>query len=80
MARGLTCDVCRKPIDYVEAKLMYVPANGQERATHSHYSHHADLGPCCASKVLGTFNFHKRMTRAEYMESRKNRGKRSVAA
>ena len=72
MARISQCDICKKPTNRIIAKLHYIPAgpNGAKRMTHSHYSHHADVGECC-EKILTLFNFRKRMTRAEYLESRR---------
>jgi hypothetical protein len=75
LARGLTCDVCKKPIEYVAAKLNYIPAGNGRRATHSDYTHHADVGPCCSERILDLFQFHKRRTRKEYNEARRGGAK-----
>jgi hypothetical protein len=39
--------------------------------THSNYTHHADVGECCADKIKKLFNFQARMTAKEYREQRK---------
>jgi hypothetical protein len=70
MARGLRCDICNRPTDYIAAKLHYIPAGNGKRITHSDYTHHADVGPCCSERILEMFKFQKRRSRAEYNESR----------
>jgi len=45
--------------------------NGGRKSKHSDYSHHADVGSCCASKVRNTFDFQKRKTATEYQASRR---------
>ena len=71
MARGATCDVCRRPTERIVAKVHYIPMDRKERTTHSDYSHHADIGVCCADKLLRLFNWQTRQTREEYNASRK---------
>ena len=64
MARVKHCDICRKPTPEIVGKLFYASfhANGGRRQSiHSNYTHHADVGVCCASKILGAFNFQKRV-------------------
>jgi hypothetical protein len=76
VAKSFTCDICNKPTPYIAAKLNYIPMGNGQRATHSDYTHHADVGPCCSNRLHELFKFHKRKTRKEYNESR--RGKASV--
>lgn len=68
----ITCDICRRPTDRIVAKLFLGPIiPGVNRAVHSNYTHHADVGECCEKKLLKAFNFKKRMTAVQYHESRK---------
>ncbi len=72
MATTKTCDVCGRPTKVIAGKLLFVPTTGSTKErTHSHYTHHADVGDCCKDRIL-KLGFRKRMTRKEYMESRKN--------
>jgi hypothetical protein len=71
MARQLMCDICKKPTDRIEAKLHYIAVGSGKRITHSDYTHHADVGACCANRILELFNFRSRMTRKEYNAERK---------
>jgi hypothetical protein len=71
MARSFVCDVCRKPTERIVGKLHYIPLDKKDRTTHSDYTHHADVGTCCAGRALELLNFRPRQTRAEYMASRK---------
>lgn len=74
MAREIvkTCDICRKPTKKIAAKLNLIPMiPGVSRGVHSNYTHHADVGECCFNKLMKGFNFRPRMTREEYMESRR---------
>jgi hypothetical protein len=71
VAKSQTCDVCGKPCDYVDAKLHFIPAGDGRRITHSDYTHHADVGPCCSERILELFKFQKRTTREEYNKRRK---------
>lgn len=74
-ATTLTCDVCKRPTENIVGKLMFVPLiPGVSRAAHSNYSHSADVGECCKSKVLNGIGFRKRRTFEEYQAER--RGKR----
>lgn len=68
----LRCDICRKPTERIVAKLFYGPIiSGVNRAVHSNYTHHADVGVCCHKKILRLFNFKQRMTAVQYHESRR---------
>lgn len=74
MAREVTlrCDICNKPTARIVGKLFFGPMiPGAARAYHSNYTHHADVGICCEKRLLKGFNFKKRLTAAEYHESRK---------
>jgi len=76
MAREITkkCDICKKPTEHIAAKLLYItlPPNGQSGArAHSNYSHHADVGVCCAKKLLHLFNFQERTSFEEYQARRR---------
>lgn len=71
MARSVICDFCKKPTDRIVAKVHFIPLDKKDRTTHSDYTHHADVGPCCSDRMLELFNFRPRMTRAEYQASRK---------
>ncbi len=66
-----TCDICGEPTQQIVAKLHYIPVIKGFRAVHSNYTHHADVGSCCAGRVLKGFNFRKRMTASEYSEARR---------
>jgi hypothetical protein len=74
MARQAVCDICKRPTNRIVGKLQFVPAEqegGKKRMSHSNYSHHADVGECCGTKLLQLFNFRPRMTRKEYLASRR---------
>ena len=66
------CDVCNKP-STIAAKLFYTPMNhdGPKKSPHQHYQKHADIGECCADRILKVINFRDRMTSAEYQASRR---------
>ena len=67
-----TCDICRRPCKEIKAKLNFIPlVEGKKNRAHSAYSHHADVGECCSDRLLELFNFRPRMTKAEYMKSRR---------
>ena len=69
MARTLTCDICKRTTTGIAGKLFYLPTeNGKRRLTHSEYTHHADIGVCCVSRVLELFNFQPRMKRSSRRE------------
>lgn len=68
----IQCDLCKKPTKKIVAKLNYIPMiPGVSRGVHSNYTHHADIGECCGSKILTVFNFRQRMTAEEYQASRR---------
>jgi hypothetical protein len=68
-----SCDICRRRTDVIVAKVLYIPVapNGGRQRAHSNYSHHADVGACCGTKILKLFNFQERTTFAEYQERRR---------
>jgi hypothetical protein len=72
MAVTRTCDICRRPTNRIVAKLNYIPVVGNKakERTHSHYTHHLDVGECCGTKILSTFNFRERMTKEQYNKVR----------
>lgn len=80
MARHVvhTCDNCGKVTsdkNPVIAKTFLTPVTeGRTRADHSQYTGHMTWGQCCATKVLGQ-NWRRRMTRTEYNNDGKGRGK-----
>jgi hypothetical protein len=66
------CDVCGKPTERIVAKIQFIPMiPGVSRSVHSNYTHHADVGVCCEAKLLRGFKWRKRLTAAEYHDSRK---------
>lgn len=72
MGRELVCDICKKPTEAIVGKLFYGPlVKGSARAVHSNYTHHADVGSCCGDRLLGSFNFRKRLTAKQYAQSRR---------
>ena len=73
MARELICDVCKKRTEEIAAKLFYTPThNGQNKnAFHSRYTHHLDVGVCCAKKLLDVMSWTPRKSAAEYHASRR---------
>jgi hypothetical protein len=69
---NLTCDICKRPTKKIVAKLHYIPMiSGVNRAVHSNYTHHLDVGECCKPRLFKSFNFRKRLKAAEYHESRR---------
>jgi hypothetical protein len=52
MATSSTCDVCQKPCERVVAKLFLAPVGENTRKTHADYTAHADVGECCAPKLI----------------------------
>jgi len=73
MGKILLCDVCKKETDEIVGKLFFTPLGKSNNANsfHSHYTHHADVGSCCAERLLSGFNFTKRKTAKEYAASRR---------
>jgi hypothetical protein len=69
----LKCDICKKPTMKIVGKLNYIPMiPGVSRGVHSNYTHHADVGVCCGTKLLKVFDFRERMTAEEYQSSRRS--------
>lgn len=67
-----TCDICKRKCERIEAKLNYIPlVEGKKNRAHSAYTHHADVGECCAQRILELFNFRERMSKQEYLASRR---------
>ena len=74
MARKVICDVCKKPTDEIVGKLFYTPLKSG-KVKDSQYTHHADVGECCAPKLMQVISFRERMTQEQYQKSRrKQRG------
>lgn len=71
MARNFTCDLCKRPTPRIVKKLLLTPMPRHGMSMHSNYTHHADVGECCADRLLKLFNFRPRKTRAEYNAERK---------
>jgi hypothetical protein len=71
MAVRKVCDICKQDTKKIVGKLQFIPTDRAKARTHSNYTHHADVGECCSERVLKGFNFRQRMTRKEYLESRK---------
>lgn len=70
----LRCDVCKQPCDRIVGKLFFTPlVPGTRPGVHSNYSHHADVGNCCQTKLLRGFNFTKRITAEEYHAGRRTK-------
>jgi hypothetical protein len=78
MASNKTCDICNRPTEFIDAKLLLFPRENGKRTSHSDYTHHADVGPCCSTRILTMFKFQKRTSREEYNERRK--GGKKVSA
>lgn len=75
MARTMTkhCDVCGKPTERIVGKLHFIPSvPGVSRLVHSNYTHHADVGECCKSKLFSAFKFQPRVSQKEYQKRRRN--------
>jgi hypothetical protein len=72
MATTHQCDVCGRKCERIVAKLFFGPVlRGSTNASHSNYTHHADVGDCCRDRLLKGFQFRKRMSQSEYLRSRK---------
>jgi hypothetical protein len=63
MARGQTCDICNRPTTKIVQKMYITPIGNGQRATHSDYTHHADVGICCADRLPTLFKFQERRSR-----------------
>ncbi len=81
MARQIKCDVCRKVTDEIVGKLFFTPLTPGRGANNfsNNYSHHLDVGSCCASRLLSGFNWQERLTAKEYHQSRRKSKKRQAA-
>lgn len=54
------------------AKLFFAPSiPGVAKADHTNYTKSCDVGVCCEKRLVKSFNFKQRLTRAEYNGSRK---------
>lgn len=73
MARVITCDICRKETDEIVGKVFYTPLSHRKNNFANDYTHHADVGICCAARLLKSFNFSKRKTAKQYAESRRKK-------
>ena len=74
MAREIKCDICKKVTEEIVGKLFYTPlTNGKRSQFANDYTHHADVGVCCAERLLSGFNFSKRVTAKEYHEGRRKK-------
>lgn len=74
MARSetLLCDVCGKPTERIVAKIYFTPTiPGVQKAVHSNYSHHADVGTCCSTRVVKGLRMKKRTSAEEYRARRR---------
>lgn len=79
------CDVCGKPTEKVAGKIYFAPPmddapqEGQKkRKSFWNYTHSADVGECCKTKMFGIVQFKPRMTQGEYQQARKDRASRST--
>jgi hypothetical protein len=74
MANVKYCDICKQQCEKIVGKLFYGPSlkSAPSKSIHSNYTHHCDVGDCCAPKLLRSFNFRQRMTAKQYAASRKN--------
>lgn len=74
MARDetLICDICRKPTAMIVLKLFLSPAGRvhRDKAPHSNYTHHLDVGECCENRLMSGFNWHPRLSAKEYAKRR----------
>jgi len=77
MAKQLMCDICKQPTEEIVGKLFYTPLANSKGSFANSYSHHADVGICCASRLLNSFKFQKRKTADEYHKSRRQSTKAS---
>lgn len=62
------CDICGEPTDKIVGKIQFIPS---PIVKHSNYTHHADVGVCCKTKLLNGFQWQKRLTAAKYREARR---------
>lgn len=52
MARELMCDICKKPTQRIVTKLLLLSIKDGEKWRRNDYVAHADVGDCCAQKIL----------------------------
>lgn len=73
MARQFQCDVCKKPTSEIVGKLMFTPLSRSSGANGfpGKYTHHLDVGVCCADNLLANLNWQQRKTKKEYNRSRR---------
>lgn len=73
MARTLICDVCKKETEELAGKMTFIPLLPGKGANgfHNRYSHHLDVGICCRDRLLKSFNWTERVSKAEYDASRR---------
>lgn len=71
--REIRCDICKKPTTELVGKVFFTPlGHGRGRNNFANnYTHHADVGVCCAKRLLNSFNFTERKTAKEYAEGRR---------
>jgi hypothetical protein len=75
VGRRLICDICGRECEVIVAKLFLGPViKGSAQAYHSNYTYHLDVGDCCYERLMKSFRWRKRMTQAQYHESRRNSG------
>lgn len=78
------CDICKKPTESIAAKMFFTPQttikSKSEKSRHTNYTKHLDVGVCCVDRVVTAFDWHDRMTAAEYaaVRSKSARGGRSA--
>lgn len=82
MAKVFNCDICKKECEEITGKLFYtalVPGRGANNFSNN-YSHHLDVGSCCAERLLKGFNWQERLSATEYRaQRRKSKRKRATA-
>lgn len=71
MARVIICDVCRRPTKRLVFKL-YLGEWGN-RNSHADYTHHADIGECCAANVQEMVRWQKRIKNKAPAKKRQQR-------
>jgi hypothetical protein len=80
MAKQFHCDVCKRRTDEIVGKMFYTmltPGRGANNFSNN-YSHHLDVGVCCADKLLKSFDWQPRQTAQEYHRSRRKSPKKKV--
>ena len=73
MARKIICDICKNETTELVGKVFFTPlGHGRGRNNFANnYTHHADVGVCCAKRLLSGFNFSPRKSAKEYAETRR---------